>query len=91
MSRTPFLRVKSRALRAASRAAAASYAFETIFLASAGCSSNHCCSLSETAASTTGLTSEETSLSFVCDENFGSGAFTDKTHVNPSRASSPES
>ena len=30
------------------------------------------------------------SLSFVCDENFGSGIFADKTHVSPSLISSPE-
>ena len=36
------------------------------------------------------LISEETSLSFVCEENFGSGIFTDKIAVRPSRASSPE-
>ena len=39
--------------------------------------------------STTGLTSEETSLSFVCDENFGSGTLTERTQVSPSLASSP--
>ncbi len=37
-----------------------------------------------------GRTSEETSLSLVWDENFGSGTFTDRTQVSPSRASSPE-
>ena len=36
------------------------------------------------------LTSEETNLSFVCDENLGSGNLIDKTHVNPSLISSPE-
>ena len=41
--------------------------------------------------STTGLTSEETSLSLVWLENFGSGTFTDSTAVSPSRASSPVS
>ena len=35
------------------------------------------------------FTSEDTSLSFVCDENFGSGTLTDNTAVRPSRASSP--
>ena len=35
------------------------------------------------------MTSEETSLSLVWLENFGSGTFTDRTHVNPSRLSSP--
>ena len=36
-----------------------------------------------------GRTSEETSLSLVCDENFGSGTLTESTQVSPSRASSP--
>ena len=35
------------------------------------------------------FTSEETSLSLVCEENFGSGSFTDRIAVSPSRASSP--
>ena len=39
--------------------------------------------------STTGRTSEETSLSFVWLENFGSGTLTESTQVSPSRASSP--
>ena len=30
-------------------------------------------------------------MSLVCEENFGSGTFTDKTHVSPSRTSSPVS
>ena len=41
--------------------------------------------------STTGRTSEETSLSLVWEENFGSGTLTDSTAVSPSRASSPVS
>ena len=36
------------------------------------------------------LTSDETNLSLVCEENFGSGIFVDKTQVNPSFISSPE-
>ena len=40
--------------------------------------------------STTGFTSDETSLSFVWLENFGSGTLTESTQVSPSRASSPE-
>ena len=39
--------------------------------------------------STAGRTSEETSLSLVCEENFGSGTFTETTQVSPSRQSSP--
>ena len=65
MSITPFLLVNSRALLAASRALAASYAFATIFLASVGCSSNHWFKDSETNCSTTGRTSLDTNLSFV--------------------------
>ena len=42
-------------------------------------------------ASTTGRTSEETSLSLVWDENLGSGTLIDKTAVRPSRQSSPVS
>ena len=42
-----------------------------------------------TADSTTPLTSEDTSLSLVCEENFGSGNLTDRMAVRPSRASSP--
>ncbi len=41
--------------------------------------------------STTGRTSEETSLSLVWLENLGSGTLTDSTQVSPSRASSPVS
>ena len=59
-------------------------------LASFGCSSNQAISWSPMMLSTTGFTSEETSLSFVWLENFGSGTFTDSTQVRPSRASSPE-
>ena len=44
-----------------------------------------------TTFSTTGRTSDETSLSLVCDENFGSGTLTESTQVSPSRVSSPES
>ena len=39
--------------------------------------------------STINLTSEETSLSLVCEENLGSGIFSDKTPVKPSLVSSP--
>ncbi len=87
----PLLRVSSRALRAASRAAAASTTLPTMIFASLGCSSNQVLSASLTTLSTTGRTSEETSLSLVCEENFGSGTLTDSTAVNPSRQSSPVS
>jgi len=46
-------------------------------------------SFSATTDSITGLTSEETSLSLVCDENFGSGTLIESTAIKPSRASSP--
>ena len=88
-SSAPLRRVSSRALRAASRAAAASTTLPMMFLASAGCSSNQLDSCSLTTPSTTGRTSDETSLSFVCEENFGSGTFTETMQVRPSRASSP--
>ena len=78
-----FLRVSSRAFRAASRAAAAWITLLTITLASPGCSSNQACSASLITFSTTGRTSEETSLSLVCEENFGSGTFTESTAVKP--------
>ena len=90
-SSAPLRRVSSRALRAASRAAAASTIFCTMLRASFGFSSNHCDSRSAMTLSTTGRTSDETSLSFVWLENFGSGTFTDSTQVSPSRASSPVS
>jgi hypothetical protein len=91
MSSAPLRRVSSRALRAASRAAAASITLPTRILASAGCSSSQALRVELTRFSTTGRTSEETSLSLVCEENFGSGTFTDKTAVRPSRQSSPVS
>ena len=43
------------------------------------------------ALSTAGRTSEETSLSLVWEENFGSGTLIESTQVRPSRTSSPES
>ena len=57
--------------------------------ASLGVSSRNSLSFSATVDSTVPLTSDETSLSFVCDENFGSGTLTDSTAVRPSRTSSP--
>src|SRR5437879_12321711 len=63
ISSAPLRRVSSRALRAASRAAAASTTLPTMLLASAGCSSNQACSASLRTLSTTWRTSEETSLS----------------------------
>ena len=46
--------------------------------------------LSLTIDSTINLTSEETNLSLVCEENFGSGILIDNTPVNPSLVSSPD-
>ena len=82
-------RVRSRALRAASRAIAASTILPTITLACAGFSSNHSANFSPTKPSTAGRTSELTNLSLVWLENLGSGTLTDNTQVKPSRASSP--
>jgi hypothetical protein len=76
-------------LRAASRASAASMILPTIMRASCGCSSNHSPSFSFIRPSTAGRTSDDTSLSLVWEENFGSGTLTDRTQVSPSRASSP--
>ncbi len=88
-SSTPLRRVSSRALRAASRARAASTIFEQMIFASAGCSSRNSASFALTTSWTIGCTSELTSLSLVCDENLGSGTLTDSTQVRPSRMSSP--
>ena len=90
MSSADLRRVSSRALRAASRAAAASTILPTMARASAGCSSNHWFRVSATRFSTAGRTSEETSLSLVWELNLGSGSLTESTQVSPSRASSPE-
>ena len=38
---------------------------------------------------TTPSTSEDTNFSLVCDENLGSGTFTDIIAIKPSRTSSP--
>ena len=54
-----------------------------------GFSNRYSPSFSPIACSTAVFTSDETSLSLVCDENFGSGALTEITAVKPSRASSP--
>ena len=88
-SRPVFLLVNSLAFLAASLAFEASIILSIIFLISDGFSSIHCSNLLRLVDSITGLTSEDTSLSFVWLENLGSGNFTDIIHVNPSRASSP--
>ena len=89
VSITPLRRVISRALRAASRARAASTILPTMIFASAGFSCKNSANLAATTSETTGCTSEETNLSLVCDENFGSGTLTDNTQQMPSRMSSP--
>ena len=61
----------------------------TMALASAGCSSRNSESFPATADSTTPFTSDETSFSLVCEENFGSGSLTERMAVRPSRESSP--
>ena len=88
-SSAPLRRVISRARRAASRARAASIILPTTILASDGFSSRYSLSSSFICCSTADFTSEETSLSLVCEENFGSGTFTETTAIRPSRASSP--
>ena len=89
ISKAPFLLVISRAFLAASLALEASKILLIIILASAGFSRRYSPNFSLTDDSTGALTSEETSLSFVCDENFGSGTLIDKIAVSPSRVSSP--
>ena len=84
-----FLRDNSRALRAASRAVAASTILSTIALAITGFSSRYSYSISLTVFSTNGRTSLDTNLSLVWEPNFGSGIFTLTILVNPSRKSSP--
>ena len=90
ISRPPFLRFKSRALRIASRTRADSMIFIQITSASFGFSSKKSLKLSAMAESTALAASELTSLSLVCEENLGSGIFTEITAVKPSRESSPE-
>ncbi len=89
MSSAPLRVTVSRALRAASRAEAASTTLPTTARACCGFSSSHVESPSFSTFSTAGRTSEETSLSLVCEENFGSGTCTEMTAVSPSRQSSP--
>ena len=85
-----FLRDNSRALRAASRAVAASIILSTINFAIVGFSSRYSYNKSYTVFSTNGRTSLDTSLSFVCEPNFGSGILTLMILVSPSRKSSPD-
>ena len=80
MSSAPLRRVRSRALRAASRARAASTILPAMIARVAAAAPAGTPRASRpTISSTTGRTSEETSFSLVCDENLGSGTFTDST------------
>ena len=85
----PFLRVSSRALRAASRAWAARTHLSAIFRAVVGSSSKASASLSLTTCWTRPLMSLLPSLALVCPSNCGSGRRTETTAVRPSRTSSP--
>ncbi len=85
-----FFRDNSRALRAASRAVAASIILSTISFAITGFSSKYSYNNSDTVFSTSGRTSLDTNLSLVCEPNLGSGIFTLIMLVNPSRKSSPD-
>ncbi len=88
-SSAPLRRTRSRALRAASRARAASIALPMTRLATAGFSSRKAPSLSLTIASTMPLTSVLPSLVLVWPSNCGCGILTLMTAVRPSRISSP--
>src|SRR5258705_421982 len=88
-SSMPFLRVSSRALRAASRAWAARTHLSTILRAVAGSSSKASASLSLTICWTRPLMSLLPSLALVCPSNWGSGSRTQTTAGSPSRTSSP--
>jgi hypothetical protein len=81
--------VISLAFLAASLASAASETLETIDIASLGFSSKKSLKYLLNRVLTTLSTSDETSFSFVCDENFGSGTLTDITAIKPSLTSSP--
>jgi hypothetical protein len=59
--------------------------------ASCGCSSIHCAEAARQSAFDDRAHFELTSLSFVCDENFGSGTLTETTQVKPSRVIAGES
>ncbi len=89
ISNAPFRLVISLAFLAASLALAASIILLAILFASAGFSSRYSCNFSDITDSTIERTSDETNLSFVCEENFGSGTLTERIAVSPSLASSP--
>jgi hypothetical protein len=89
-SSADFLRVRSRALRAASRARAASTDLLTIRRASVGFSSRNSPSLRFTVSLTRPSTGGLPSFAFVWPSNCGSASLTETTAVRPSRTSSPE-
>ena len=82
-------RVRSRALRAASRAREASTALMMIRFASPGFSSRNSPSLRLTASLTSPSIGGLPSLVLVWPSNWGSCSFTEITAVRPSRTSSP--
>ena len=69
--------------------AAASDTFPTILIASLGFSNRNSLKYLLKIVLTTPSTSDETSFSFVCDENLGSGTFTEIIAIKPSLTSSP--
>ena len=91
LSKTPFLRVSSRAERAASRARCAVTHFSTNSCAGPGFSSKYAPKPSCIAFSTYPRISELPSLVLVWPSNCGSVSLTEIIAVIPSRTSSPES
>ena len=83
------LRDKSRALRAATRAAAASMLLRTMSLPSWGFCSNHCVKNSFTAFWVNDFASVLPSFVLVCPSNCGSASLIETMAVKPSRTSSP--
>ena len=79
----------SLALRAACRAWAASTTLSRMLLASLGCSSRYCCSISLTHVSTAPRASALPSLVLVWPSNWGSATLMAMTAVRPSLKSSP--
>ena len=89
-SSAPFLRVNSRAFRAASRATAAFKHFSITTFALPGFSSKYVCNVDATTLSVIPFTSEFPNFAFVCPSNCGSGTLTEITAVKPSSTSSEE-
>ena len=89
-SNAPFLLTFSLAFLATSLATAACITLANTILITDGFWSNQTDNFSLIIDSTINLISDETNLSFVWDENLGSGTLIDKTAVNPSLISSPD-